>query len=196
MRTRSLEAAKFIALQLEMLFTNPRRADARRSWRCVRRSCGDVRGIVLAGAIREPRRADARRSCWRYSPNSNRTDLQVRFPSHGGLTPAALGAARDGRVGMCAELSSQVRFSDHGGLTPAALVTVRWCIGSDVISSAVEVLFHRQTCTPQHGREGAVSAGHRVGLVRIQAELFHRLGDFPHLDLASTGELIESGQGD
>jgi hypothetical protein len=134
MRTRSLEAAKFIALQLEMLFTNPRRADVRRSW-------------------------------WRYSPNANRTDLQVRFPS-------------------------------HGGLTLAALVNVRWCIGSDVISSAVAVLFHRQTCTPQHGREGAVSAGHRVGLVRIQAELFHRLGDFPHLDLASTGELIESGQGD
>jgi hypothetical protein len=58
------------------------------------------------------------------------------------------------------------------------------------------MLFHRQTCTPQQGREEAVSAGHRVGLVRIQAELFHSLGDFPHLDLASTGELIESGQGD
>jgi hypothetical protein len=69
-----------------------------------------------------PRRADARRSWWRYSPNANRTDLQVRFVSHGGLTPAALGAACDGRVRMCAELSSQVRFVSHGGLTGAALV--------------------------------------------------------------------------
>jgi hypothetical protein len=138
----------------------------------------------MAGAFREPRRADARRSWWRYSPNAKRTVLQVRFVSHGGLTPAApdrmcvcvsqksffagkrshcnksggrkppvgctpragsrrrnpphsrcgpglqthggltlaaLGAACDGRVGMCAELSSQARFTNHGGLTPAAL---------------------------------------------------------------------------
>jgi hypothetical protein len=109
-------------LSSQARFVEPRRADARRSWCCVRRSCGDVRGIVLAGAILGPRRADARRSWWRYSPNANRTDLQVRFVSHGGLTPAALGAACDGRVRMCAELSSQVRFVSHGGLMGAALV--------------------------------------------------------------------------
>jgi hypothetical protein len=164
----------------------------------------------MAGAILEPRRADARRSWWRYSPNANRTDLQVRFSNysgltgaaldrmcvcvsqksffagkrshcnrrrrrkapvgciteanskrrnsshcncrrglqtHGGLTDAAPGAACDGRVGMCAELSSQVRFTNHGALTPAALDRMCVCVSQNRF-------FCRQTCAPRNKSGG------------------------------------------
>jgi hypothetical protein len=163
--------------------TQPRRADARRSWRCVRRSCGDVRGIVLAGTISEPRRADARRSrpdvrmciakivfcrqtCalrnksgGRKPPvgrirragsrrrNSSHCNCKRGLQTHGGLTPAALGAACDGRVGMCAELSSQARFSSHGGLTPAALDRMCVCVSQ-------KSFFRRQTCASRNKSGG------------------------------------------
>ena len=50
--------------------------------------------------------------------------LQVRFPSHGGLTPAALDAARSRDCSRFAT-SLACALSTHGGLTPAALDVVR-----------------------------------------------------------------------
>jgi hypothetical protein len=40
--------------------------------------------LQLQTRFTNPRRADARRSWWHYSPNANRTVLQVRFVSTAG----------------------------------------------------------------------------------------------------------------
>jgi hypothetical protein len=57
--------------------------------------------------------------------------LQMRFLHHGGLTPAALGAAvRRTEI----EAFRKCVSLHHGGLTPAALVSVRSCIAKIVFS--------------------------------------------------------------
>jgi hypothetical protein len=63
-------------------FPHPRRADARRS---LRSPVAD-RGLIFTaqGRLRTPRRADAR------SAGRKRSQLQLRYSHHGGLTPAAL----------------------------------------------------------------------------------------------------------
>jgi hypothetical protein len=58
---------------------NPRRADARRSWLCIRQPPDNVRFSRHGFRFTEPRRADARRSCerafvhrkWRFVQRTN-----------------------------------------------------------------------------------------------------------------------------
>jgi hypothetical protein len=59
------------------VFRHPRRADARRSWLCVRYSLNEVRFSLRNVRITEPRRADARRS---------RLDARLRIASRASRT--------------------------------------------------------------------------------------------------------------
>jgi hypothetical protein len=56
--------------------------------------------------------------------------LQLRLPSHGGLTPAAPDS--DARHARGIRFPVPERLSHHGGLTPAALGNVRSCIAQIV----------------------------------------------------------------
>jgi hypothetical protein len=50
---------------LQVRYSHPRRADARRSWLCVRSSLNNIRFSRHTDRTTEPRRADARSSCFR-----------------------------------------------------------------------------------------------------------------------------------
>jgi hypothetical protein len=62
--------------------------------------------------------------------------LQLRYHTHGGLTPAA--PDHDARYAQRIRFPLPVHCHYHGGLTPAALAKVRSHIAKIVISSAIE----------------------------------------------------------
>jgi hypothetical protein len=55
----------FAEAPLQVRYPRPRRADARRSWLCVRSSLNNIRFSRHTDRTTEPRRADARSSCFR-----------------------------------------------------------------------------------------------------------------------------------
>jgi len=114
----------------------PRRADASRSCVCAfvhrksRNSAGGQTRASKSGGVSPPwfhkcNCTDVRRPPAAVTRDFAEAFLQVRFPSHGGLTPAAPAFARDECPRTCAVSALQARFPNHGGLTPAALDVVR-----------------------------------------------------------------------
>jgi hypothetical protein len=83
---------------LQLRYSHPRRADARRSCLCTRRVSANVCGIGVAGAFVEPRRADERRS------RRKRTLLQLQY-----VRPRRADARRS--LLMCVCASQKLFFS-------------------------------------------------------------------------------------
>jgi hypothetical protein len=119
-----LETWKLVALQLQTGFTQPRRADARRSCerayvhRKNRFSPANTRTVTRAGGVSPPWGTfDANSKPGNWSHCNCRRGL----PSHGGLTPAAPVNVRSSVAERCSILRCSVGITNHGGLTPAAL---------------------------------------------------------------------------
>jgi hypothetical protein len=81
----------FAEAPLQVRYPRPRRADARRSWLCVRSSLNNIRFSRHSDRMTEPRRADARRSCERaFVHRKNRFFADKRSRSNtraGGVSP-------------------------------------------------------------------------------------------------------------
>jgi hypothetical protein len=87
-----------------------------------------VSGNALAAASSHlSRRGHPRAVC-------TRTPLQLRYQTHGGLTPAALVPASRGHRTVPGFRGTALGSRNHGGLTPAALVNVRSCIAKILFS--------------------------------------------------------------
>jgi hypothetical protein len=63
-----------------------------------------------------------------------RPKLQLRYQTHGGLTPAALGSVSHSRCTVRGFRGTALGSPYHGGLTPAALVNLRSRIAKIVFS--------------------------------------------------------------
>jgi hypothetical protein len=93
-----------------------------------------------------------------------RNAVASALPTHGGLTPAALGFAFASRWTMFDSRGTACGSPNHGGLTPAALVNVRLCIANGALCS------ERTSCTRSGWREPAVgNTGMLAGEKRISA---------------------------
>ncbi len=97
------------------VFTDPGRADARRSWLRIRSPLNKVR---LLRCI-------------------------LRITNHGSLTPAAPGWAFDSRWTMFDSRGTACGSPTYGRLTPAALVHVRVCTANGVIYRRTDVVHPR-----------------------------------------------------
>jgi hypothetical protein len=137
--TPSAVRRDLVEAPLQVRYSHPRRAHARRSWLCVRSSLNNIRFSRHTDRMTEPRRADGRcswasvHSCIAkivFSPASVRAAIQERGASaprgyyqrqcNGDSPTHRWRSAEQARL----DLRKRVSHT-HGGLTPAAPVSAR-----------------------------------------------------------------------
>ena len=114
----------FAEAPLQVRYPRPRRADARRSWLCVRSSLNNIRFSRHSDRMTEPRRAHARRSCERAFVHRKSRFFAARRPHRntraGGVSPPWYVFGMRTRLRQSGALPLQTRFA-----TPLVFCTRR-----------------------------------------------------------------------